>query len=369
MGTERFCLQWNDYESNLRSSLKALRRENDFFDVTLACGGDSDNGDETPPRQRQIEAHKLILSASSPFFRTVLKQNPHSHPLLYLKGVSYSQLCSVVDFMYHGEVSVEQSELSAFLALAEDLKVKGLTKENPLTSSKKTVDTGQKSVIGTSTSTQSIFKKSSPHSTLSNVHSPKRQRLSNHPSSSLSNLEAAPDEAVSQHMHGIGDGLQEMQEIKDEPCNKKQLTVVAKTEDTCPRSSSTVAIADDDMDYVDYSMDVQPLQSSYDDGSACDQLLPTKSIMPCPSAGEELDATILEMMHKDPVLGWTCNACGKASKMKRNIECHIEANHLETLGNPCGVCGKVLKTRESLRQHMKNKHVDSNPCTLGTIVV
>ena len=32
---------------------------------------------------------QVILSACSPFFRQVLRRNPHQHPLLYLKGVKF----------------------------------------------------------------------------------------------------------------------------------------------------------------------------------------------------------------------------------------------------------------------------------------
>merc|ERR1712106_191372 len=78
----------------------------------------------------QMQAHKLILSACSPFFRTILKRNGHEHPLLYLKGVKYADLVSVLNFMYHGEVNVAQEELNSFLAVAEDLKVKGLTQSS-----------------------------------------------------------------------------------------------------------------------------------------------------------------------------------------------------------------------------------------------
>jgi len=47
--------------------------------------------------------------------------------MLYLRGVPYSQLVSVLTFMYRGEVSVAQEQLNSFLHTAEDLKVKGLT--------------------------------------------------------------------------------------------------------------------------------------------------------------------------------------------------------------------------------------------------
>jgi len=116
---EKFCLRWNDFETNISSAFKDIREDKDFFDVTIAC----DNN--------QIQAHKVILSACSPFFRYILKQHPHQHPLLYLKGVRYEDISSVLNFMYHGEVNVAHDDLNTFLAVAEDLKVKGLTQSKP----------------------------------------------------------------------------------------------------------------------------------------------------------------------------------------------------------------------------------------------
>lgn len=112
---EKFVLRWNEYSLQMCSSLQDLRQASELFDITLAV------------ENKQILAHKLVLSASSPFFRNVIKNNPHHHPLVYLKGVKYSSLASILNFMYHGEVSVAQDELTSFLNVAEDLKVKGLT--------------------------------------------------------------------------------------------------------------------------------------------------------------------------------------------------------------------------------------------------
>ena len=115
----QFCLKWNDFESNISSAFRELRDEKDLFDVTLAC------------EDSQVQAHKVILSACSPFFRNILRRNPHQHPLLYLKGVKYRDLLSLLDFMYMGEVSVAQEELNGFLAVAGDLRVKGLVQNSP----------------------------------------------------------------------------------------------------------------------------------------------------------------------------------------------------------------------------------------------
>ena len=125
MSAEKFCLRWNDFEANISTAFRELREDKDFFDVTLACDDD------------QLQAHKVILSACSPFFRTVLKRNKHEHPLLYLKGVKYIDLVAVLNFMYHGEVNVAQEELNSFLAVAEDLKVKGLTQNGSEKSSRR----------------------------------------------------------------------------------------------------------------------------------------------------------------------------------------------------------------------------------------
>ena len=101
--SDKFCLKWNEFETNISSAFKELREEKDFFDVTIACEDEN-----------QIQAHKVILSACSPFFRNILRRNSHQHPLLYLKGVNYREMLSVLNFMYMGEVSVAQEELNIF---------------------------------------------------------------------------------------------------------------------------------------------------------------------------------------------------------------------------------------------------------------
>eukprot|EP00091_Calanus_sinicus_P010161 TRINITY_DN23640_c0_g1_i1.p1 TRINITY_DN23640_c0_g1~~TRINITY_DN23640_c0_g1_i1.p1 ORF type:complete len:114 (-),score=21.09 TRINITY_DN23640_c0_g1_i1:39-380(-) len=96
---ENFCLKWSDFERNMSKAFSQLKNDEDFFDVTLACDGN------------MVQAHKVILSACSPYFRYLLKSNKHSHPLLYLKGVKYEEIKSLLDFMYDGEVSVAQDQL------------------------------------------------------------------------------------------------------------------------------------------------------------------------------------------------------------------------------------------------------------------
>ena len=110
--SEKFSLKWNDFQSVVSQSFSVLRREEDFFDVTLV------SDDEV-----QISAHKLVLSACSSFFKSILKRNSHSHPLLYLSGVDSKSLGLVLDYIYNGEVQIYQHELDNFLQVSQKLKI------------------------------------------------------------------------------------------------------------------------------------------------------------------------------------------------------------------------------------------------------
>ena len=113
---EKFCLEWSDFPENIASSLGALKEDQDFFDVTLAC----EDG-------QQVEAHKVILAASSPLFKNLLRRNSHSHPLIFLRGVKSETLTALMDYAYFGRASVLEENLNDFLTTGVELQIKGLT--------------------------------------------------------------------------------------------------------------------------------------------------------------------------------------------------------------------------------------------------
>ncbi|KAK6632037.1 hypothetical protein RUM44_007067 [Polyplax serrata] len=119
---QQYSLRWNDFHTSILSSFRHLREEEDFVDVTLACDG------------RSFTAHKVVLSACSPYFRRLLKANPCQHPIVILRDVAQKDMEALLRFMYHGEVHVGQEQLSDFLKTAQTLQVRGLadvnTKEN-----------------------------------------------------------------------------------------------------------------------------------------------------------------------------------------------------------------------------------------------
>ena len=106
--------------ANVLNSFKTLHCSELFTDFTLLS---DDN--------KQIHAHKLILSAGSLYFRDILSDESHEQPMLRLQDVSYENLDRIIEYLYVGEVSVPQSSLQKFLRIANKLMCFGLKEEEP----------------------------------------------------------------------------------------------------------------------------------------------------------------------------------------------------------------------------------------------
>ena len=115
---EKFCLKWNDFNSNVSKSFGFLRNEDFLHDVTLV-------GDD----YKQISAHKFVLSTCSQYFKNIFKNQriqPYQHPLICLSGISSGDLNNILDYIYEGEVQIYQVDLDRFLDIAQRLKLDGL---------------------------------------------------------------------------------------------------------------------------------------------------------------------------------------------------------------------------------------------------
>ncbi|XP_076383332.1 BTB-protein-VII isoform X1 [Megalopta genalis] len=114
MSMQQFCLRWNNHQPNFISVFSNLLNNETLVDVTLAAEG------------RQLQAHKVVLSACSTYFQSLFTVNPCQHPIVILKDVKFSDLKIMVDFMYYGEVNISQDQLPSIIKTAESLKIKGL---------------------------------------------------------------------------------------------------------------------------------------------------------------------------------------------------------------------------------------------------
>ncbi|XP_019880735.1 protein tramtrack, beta isoform [Aethina tumida] len=111
---QQYCLRWRYHHSNLQTMFSQLLEREAFCDVILACEG------------RTIKAHKIVLSACSTYFETILSQYEEKDPILIMKDIKYVDIKCLVEFMYKGEINVEHCHLATLLKTAEELKIKGL---------------------------------------------------------------------------------------------------------------------------------------------------------------------------------------------------------------------------------------------------
>jgi len=343
MGTEKFCLKWNDFEANISHAFRDIRDAKDFLDVTLVCEEDE-----------QLQAHKVILSACSPFFRKILQRNPHQHPLLYLKGVKFADLQSVLNFMYHGEVNVAQDELNSFLAVAEELKVKGLTQNNSSSSNTKSSPQPAKS------SRSADRESSAPPA--------KRPR----PSTASAPVVAAPPPPP-QPEDDDDDDIQEVVPVKSEPRDGNSSVISSGPGSAAvagppgdiyspqavgapPGGQQPMGDEDygDEGEYEDYS--------GYGEGYDSSVMDPNMTGGVDGNKGETIDRAFIfqyiEKLENNPQGRFQCKVCHKYFRQKSHCENHIESRHFSgSMSYNCKYCGEQFTGRNKLYIHTSKVHV------------
>jgi len=316
MESEKFCLRWNDFETNISEAFKEIREEKDFFDVTLAC---DDN---------QIQAHKVIISACSPFFRNVLRRNSHQHPLLYLKGVKYKELLSVLDFMYLGEVSIAQEELNSFLSVAEDLRVKGLTQ-------------------GTKGGEVHRPEPQPPHASKPKLNQtkpilPQPMRAKVLPQARSQTTQ----EHVQSYRQSVDHEIQEVVPVKSEPHELPPQPQYQPEEHHQDEGHGTVALEESYEEAYDYQYE----GTGYQEGEGPVSFTSGKD------AREDL---INSHIVKDPERKlFTCTLCQFGAPSTHRVFCHLEAKHFQDLPvtYTCPYCGKEASSKNAMCLHISRNH-------------
>ena len=110
-----YTLKWKYFTPNIASRVSDMFIENSLCDVTLV----SDD-------QKPFHAHRYVLSTFSPVLKNILLDNPHSHPLIYLRGINHQELDSILQFIYLEKAWVKHSNMKRFAQAARDLQIKKL---------------------------------------------------------------------------------------------------------------------------------------------------------------------------------------------------------------------------------------------------
>jgi len=321
--SEKFCLRWNDFERNISSAFRDIRDEKEFFDVTIAC------------EDEQLQAHKVILSACSPFFRSVLRRNqPASQQgslVLYLKGVTYRDMESVLNFMYHGEVNVAQDDLNSFLAVAEELRVKGLTQ-----STSGGGDPSNTSTLPTkSTSLPSRRRPSEdPHQAASSNAPPSYSSPSAPPIKRPRPPPPAPRAPVVAAQQAVeeDDEIQEYVPVKSEPVAAQQQEMYEDPSQGAAAGGGMMMTTEDSMQYDE---SYGAYEEGYDEGAYYQE------------GGQEAGGAGEGRVQ--------CTEC-PAWMHSRSLARHIERKHSIPVNLQCDLCCKAFSSLINLKEHSRQAH-------------
>lgn len=294
--SEKYSLQWDNFQNNMTESFKAFKASNMMFDVTLSCDD-----------KATISAHKIILSACSPLFQSILNQNNHSHPWIYLKGIKSTQLNQIIDFVYSGVIDIASEEVQEFLEIAKELQIKGLTNN----------ESHSKSNILASNKVQSeveIQKKRIEH-----IKS--EDPLLTEPSSNCSALKEVAN-------------IDYEDNYEDTDYRSEDVSVYTDQEECSPdvqSHSSQMVVKVDDMWQC----------------CVCQKTLKNKSLL---------------MKHTETHIEGVsiqCEVCRKLFRSNNSYQVHMSDYHTEGqegMSYTCNICWKICKSKPALRMHNNRNH-------------
>ena len=345
---DKLCLKWNDFQENISTSFGKLRQDSHFSDVTLVC----EDGE-------QIESNKVILAAFSPFFAKLLERNDHPHPLIYMRGVEKVDLGAVMDFLYCGEANILQRNLESFLAIAQDLKVKGLQQDSKETgnleeketematnfakSSQKT-PSKRKEKRGKKISSVKVIKKETFLTAKEEVDPVTKKEKVDVPMVEQDTITTAAkfDEAIMEEYDEDSFFEDELTEEKVATPLKNKNKQLVETPATNNQVIKT-HIGNKSMDDIK----CEPVQ----DLSNLDQLQKHKETVN--SMLEKSENHISNESYN--LRAYYCKVCGKEG-VKTNIKKHIEAHHMENIILGCPLCDKNCSSMTALGYHKKTSH-------------
>ena len=111
----KFCLIKSDHQVNCQPMLQQMLITGAFSDVTLVCDD-----------QKQLKAHKSVLSACSPMLREILEINRNDSSFIFIRSTDFNVLKSVMQYIYLGKAVFPRESVVEFLNVAKILVIRDL---------------------------------------------------------------------------------------------------------------------------------------------------------------------------------------------------------------------------------------------------
>ena len=296
--SELLAVRDKDFSAHNVEFFKEILDQGDMADVTIAC---DDN--------YTVSAHKVILSASSLFFRSVIKKSKHPNPYIYLKGVSASHLNSLMSYIYSGETDVRSEDFQTFMTIASELKIFSLTSTAP-------------------------------------------RKNDDELTSNITKIPSEKNKKVKKKFKKLGPKLVEPK--SEPPCDEDKSNDKSDwiDEDGIPFEENDFAVNEDQNIEIDEINDDDESKHSF---SSLDKSNPMSQFDK--SIAEETDK-IIELLGRGGKVLFSCTVCKKENNRRTKARIHAET-HLSQSTHKCPDCGLESKTSSSLYVHMRRKHTNT----------
>merc|ERR1719347_544028 len=105
----------SDHQTTASAMFEILLEDMNLSDITLL----TEEG-------KLVDAHKIVLSASSKYFKSLFSKVDKKYPVIVLRGVSFVTLKHILEFIYLGEARIDKEKLENFLEVGKSLQINGI---------------------------------------------------------------------------------------------------------------------------------------------------------------------------------------------------------------------------------------------------
>ena len=284
MDEGKYNLTWQHYSDHLKSMMKELMMNEEFSDVTLVTED-----------KKYIKANINILSACSAVFKDILKKEKYTSQIMYLRGIQFSEIEPIIQFIYLGETKINEESIDEFLAVAKSLEVLELCK---------------------------AYTKNETHFDSDSDKQEEHEPLQNDP----------PADNLEENMHRSND-LSDQKNKVEEVKTSNNLFECEQCHKTYTQRKGLINHTESVHEGVTYACE------------QCDYIATYQINL----------SRHIRSKHLNIIMKYACDQCDLEYKDKQNLTLHIQSKH-EGIMFACDWCDQEYKAKSYLTKHIQSKH-------------
>ena len=316
MDQDKYNLNWHNYSDHLREMLHEMMITSELTDVTLVCDD-----------KRQFKAHRIILSACSTVFKSIISDLPQNSSIIFLRGIQHQEMEAILKFMYVGVATFQQDRVNEFLKVANSLEVKEICKDiNPISTPLK------------------------PTSIHTNSHLAPEQTFTNQiPIQNISYNQTHPNPILEFDMKNGTTGLSDSKSDIETKSESQLKTDSAENENSASNRKTINSV----------TLNSQ-LQKNVEGMFNCDQR---------ESEFASNSGLIRHFKSKHQGMTYPCDRCTYRATDKGNLSRHVQSIH-EGVTYDCNLCKYQTSLQQHLKTHILRRHVGvKNSLQSGGVVI